>query len=362
MSYNLTTPLPLTLPLSSYPIYALHRPSILSTLPDRYLSVFAPFAIYWSFSLFFHFLDSLHLPALQRYKLHEPEEVVSKNRVTVKEVIKAVLVQQVLQTVLGLLWLEEDDPLKGPFRNHKRELQTYGYWVGRVVMGVLGKKMGGQLWKAQGAELTSWVYWWGVPIAQYLFAAFVLDAWQYFWHRYFHTNRFLYRHIHSIHHRLYVPYAFGALYNHPLEGFVLDTLGAALAQSCALMTTRQAITVDDHCGYKFPWDPFQVLFANDCDYHDIHHQIAGLKYNFSQPYFLHFDWLLGTRLTRAQFEAKKNKRFASSTSSTTPSSSTSSSTPSTPPPEKAPTNEVNGPNELAPTPTSRRRGVAMKEE
>jgi sphinganine C4-monooxygenase len=35
---------------------------------------------------------------------------------------------------------------------------------------------------------------------------------------------------------LYVPYAFGALYNHPFEGFLLDTLGAAIAFKVAGMT------------------------------------------------------------------------------------------------------------------------------
>lgn len=110
----------------------------------------------------------------------------------------------------------------------------------------------------------------------------VLDAWQYAWHRYaashhlplaptvplthtpftshryFHVNTFLYRHIHSWHHRLYVPYAFGALYNHPIEGFMFDSLGALVAHTAAGLTTRQAIlfffistakTVDDHCGF-----------------------------------------------------------------------------------------------------------------
>jgi len=95
-------------------------------------------------------------------------------------------------------------------------------------------------------------------------------------------NKFLYRHLHSVHHRLYVPYAFGALYNHPVEGFVMDTLGSVIAQSVSFMSTRQAIllftfatlkTVDDHCGYAFPWDPFQMLSGNNSDYHDIHHQV-----------------------------------------------------------------------------------------
>lgn len=104
-----------------------------------------------------------------------------------------------------------------------------------------------------------------------------------------HTNKFLYRHFHSWHHRLYIPYAFGALYNHPVEGFLLDTLGALFAESLAGMTTRQAMilftlstlkTVDDHCGYSLPFDPLQLITSNNADYHDIHHQV--LLHNFAR--------------------------------------------------------------------------------
>lgn len=171
MDFNSTVLPPLSLPLSSYPIYALHRPSIIPGFADRYLSVLAPFAVYWLFSLFFHTLDSLHSPWLEQFKLHEPEEVKSKNRVTVREVIKAVVLQQVLQTGLGLVWLEEDDPLKGPFRNHRADLEVYARWTSKIVVGVLGKGWGSQVLRAQGPEMASWMYWWGVPILQYLFAA-----------------------------------------------------------------------------------------------------------------------------------------------------------------------------------------------
>lgn len=90
------------------------------------------------------------------------------------------------------------------------------------------------------------------------------------------------------------------------------------------MTTRQAMlffalstwkTVDDHCGFALPWDPVQHLFGNNADYHDIHRaflpvviphfagvgadaftphadQIGGLKKNYSQPYFIHFECVL----------------------------------------------------------------------
>lgn len=109
---------------------------------------------------------------------------------------------------------------------------------------------------------------------------------------------------HSRHHRLYVPYAFGALYNHPIEGFLLDTAGTGVAFLVTCMTNRQAMwfftistikTVDDHCGYAFPWDPLQHITSNNAAYHDIHHQSWGIKTNFSQPFFIFWDRLLGTQ-------------------------------------------------------------------
>lgn len=150
--------------------------------------------------------------------------------------------------------------------------------------------------------------------------SFVMDAWQYALHRAFHESRFLYRHFHSHHHRLYVPYAFGALYNHPLEGLLLDSAGAALSHAVALMTVRQGIllftfstlkTVCDHGGYAFPWwlDPLHLVFPNCAEYHDVHHQMQGLRFNYSQPFFVHFDVVFGTRVTAEKFEKMKEKRL-----------------------------------------------------
>ena len=91
---------------------------------------------------------------------------------------------------------------------------------------------------------------------------------------------------HSRHHRLYVPYAFGSLYNHPLEGFIEDTIGSALAYKLAGLDMRQGTifftlatlkTVDDHCGFRLPYNPFQILTDNNAVYHDIHHQSWGMK-------------------------------------------------------------------------------------
>lgn len=74
-----------------------------------------------------------------------------------------------------------------------------------------------------------------------VFDRFIIDSWQYFGHRLFHTNRFLYKHFHSLHHRLYVPYCFGGLYNHWVEAIVLDIAGAAIAHEISAMTVRQGM-------------------------------------------------------------------------------------------------------------------------
>lgn len=110
-----------------------------------------------------------------------------------------------------------------------------------------------------------------------------------------------------------MPYAYGALYNHPFEGFLLDTCGAGLAYLVTGMTPRQGMwfftcstikTVDDHCGYALPWDPLQHLTSNNAGYHDVHHQSWGIKTNFSQPFFTFWDTLLGTNWTGGDVSAR----------------------------------------------------------
>ncbi|WMV07766.1 hypothetical protein MTR67_001151 [Solanum verrucosum] len=150
-----------------------------------------------------------------------------------------------------------------------------------------------------------------VLVRQLFVAMVILDTWQYFMHRYMHQNKFLYKHIHSQHHRLVVPYAFGALYNHPLEGLLLDTIGGALAFLFSGMSPRASIfffsfatikTVDDHCGLWLPGNLFHIVFKNNSAYHDIHHQLYGSKYNFSQPFFVTWDRILGTYMPYALVE------------------------------------------------------------
>ncbi|KAG9451216.1 hypothetical protein H6P81_011181 [Aristolochia fimbriata] len=224
------------------------------------MGTFAPIVVYWIYAGFYQLL-----PPLDGYRLHTRKEEEEKNLVPLSTVVKGVLLQQLVQaTVAQMLFL----------------LTSKANATGSIIQSSIP-----------------------IQLLQIAIAMFVMDTWQYFVHRYMHQNKFLYRHIHSQHHRLVVPYAIGALYNHPLEGLLLDTLGGAISYLVAGMTARTAVsffcfavikTVDDHCGLWLPGNIFHVLFQNNTAYHDIHHQLQGTKYNYSQPFFSIWDKLLGT--------------------------------------------------------------------
>jgi sphinganine C4-monooxygenase len=165
-------------------------------------------------------------------------------------------------------------------------------------------------WEITAAKV---IYHFGIPTLQFVIAILIVDTWQYFLHRAMHMNKWLYTTFHARHHRLYVPYAYGALYNHPFEGFLLDTCGAGIAYLLTGMTCRQSMwfftmstikTVDDHCGYAFPWDPLQHVTSNNAGYHDVHHQSWGIKTNFSQPFFTFWDGFLGTKWVGGDVSAR----------------------------------------------------------
>ncbi|KAL8907254.1 MAG: hypothetical protein Q9171_005941 [Xanthocarpia ochracea] len=331
-------------------------PSLIPGIPDKLLTVILPIAAYWALSMLFHWIDTNDY--FPQYRLHTPAEVSSRNKVSRFEVVRDVVIQQIIQTAVGWgLGMTEPDDLVG------KEEYNVTVWARRIriaqraIPGLLalagldvtglakslnsthpvlaGAMLGGkyssfQATSAEGSSFvgsissfTAWektlasaLYWYLIPALQYGIAIIVVDTWQYFLHRAMHMNKWMYTTFHSRHHRLYVPYAYGALYNHPFEGFLLDTLGASIAYKLAGMNTRQGMwfftastfkTVDDHCGYALPWDPLQRLTSNNAGYHDVHHQSWGIKTNFSQPFFTFWDRVLGTVWTGGDVSARYEK-------------------------------------------------------
>lgn len=326
-------------PLPPLPSYSLTpRPSLIPGVSDTLLQLLAPVIAYWAVSLFFHVLDTYDLCA--QYRLHTPVEVLQRNKVSRFEVVRDVIIQQIIQTAFGLAIAAFD-----PVETVGREQYDVTMWARRLrlaqrsvpsVLAVFGldalllssklqpayPQLAGALAGGQydRREYVPWellaaktIYHVLVPFVQFVVAILIVDTWQYFLHRAMHMNKFLYTTLHSRHHRLYVPYAFGALYNHPIEGFLLDTLGTGIAYLVTGMTIRQGMwfftgstikTVDDHCGYAFPWDPLQHVTENNAAYHDVHHQSWGIKTNFSQPFFTFWDRLLGTVWTGGDVSAR----------------------------------------------------------
>lgn len=131
----------------------------------------------------------------------------------------------------------------------------------------------------------------------------LLFDFQYFiWHILHHRIRWLYATFHAIHHIYSAPFA---LATQCLGGWELVTVGfwttlnpvllrCHLLTTWAFMVVHVYVSVEDHCGYDFPWStsrliPFGVYGGPSK--HDVHHQKPNT--NFA-PHFSHWDKLFGT--------------------------------------------------------------------
>ncbi|KAF2241129.1 sphinganine hydroxylase-like protein Sur2 [Trematosphaeria pertusa] len=353
-SANMSYELP---PLPDYTLKPL--PPLVPWASDAILQVLLPFAGYWAVSLIFHIIDVWDL--LPQYRLHTPAEVLKRNHVSRYECFRDVILQQVIQTIAGLLLSLTDEP--ATYGRADYDVAWYAQkirlaqWALPVVLAAVGlnptalaSKVSASYPMAAGAlnggrypgltqtitladqatvapAFASWeltlaniLYWYAVPALQFTAGVVIIDTWEYALHRSMHMNKWLYVTFHSRHHRLYVPYAYGALYNHPVEGFLLDTLGAGIAYLITGMTMRQSLwfftcstikTVLDHSGYDLPWDPLHYIFPNNAAYHDIHHQSWGIKTNFSQPFFIFWDRIGGTMYKgEVQSKYERSRRAA----------------------------------------------------
>ncbi|KAI8612274.1 protein SUR2, partial [Chytriomyces sp. MP71] len=226
--------------------------------------VFAPIALYWIYSTFLFLLSHLKLTMVEIHRIPTDQPLRKPNRVTVSKVIYAVALQHFVQAITA------------------------------VVLVILTRPENVENWKMESPLMA---------LIKIAIASVILDTYQYWMHRWGHTNRTLYRWFHSVHHELTVPFAYGALYNHPVEGFFMDTIGSGLPSlllnmhpwtSAIFYSIATLKTVDDHCGYSWPWSPAALFNANGARYHDIHHWGKGRMYNFSQPFYTFWDHLMGT--------------------------------------------------------------------
>jgi sterol desaturase/sphingolipid hydroxylase (fatty acid hydroxylase superfamily) len=143
---------------------------------------------------------------------------------------------------------------------------------------------------------------WYIVLGQVLIAFLVDDLFFYFYHRYLHENKFLLKHIHSIHHRATKPFPLEYLYAHPLE-WMIGTLGVVFGFALILIfmkinlyafwifgLLRNLHEIHIHSDLKLP-GLSTFPFLSKTEHHDLHH--SKLNGNYAST-FLIWDKILGT--------------------------------------------------------------------
>lgn len=129
---------------------------------------------------------------------------------------------------------------------------------------------------------------WYVVALQIIFFI-LLDDFLYYWmHRYMHENKWLLKHVHSVHHRIRNTCALDGNYFHWLEFVMTGSLalvgpmlvGAHIYVLYGWIILRQLEAADGHAGYDFRWNPLHWLpLYQGPVYHDFHH--AKFKGNYA---------------------------------------------------------------------------------
>lgn len=228
-----------TASLPPLPPYTLRpKPPLLPYLSDFHLSLLLPVVAYWLMSLIFHIITTKNYFA--HHRIHTPAEFKHRNRVSAAEVLRSVIVQQLIQTALGLTI----GYLTNPGDSYGKEEYDIAVWAGRIrqargavpwVLAAVGIDAGtiGETWKNHaglfgsgagavpanesavvtnvvvkslffnrdsGNGFAAWemrlaqvAYWILEPALRFGVAVFFSDSWQYFWHRAMHSNKWMYR-------------------------------------------------------------------------------------------------------------------------------------------------------------------------
>ena len=148
---------------------------------------------------------------------------------------------------------------------------------------------------------------------QILFCLVIEDLLFYTSHRILHT-KWMYQHVHKVHHEYVVTISLAAVYTHPIE-FVLGNLVPLVAGPMILGTHmhistvftwfagRTFSTLDGHSGYEFSFSPFNMK-QSDSGYHAYHHLHNIGNYG---SFFIFWDSILGTNKAYFKFLKEQEK-------------------------------------------------------
>lgn len=195
---------------------------------------------------------------------------------------------------LPLSWLAYREPARlQPYRIQSRRpraqelvMPSVQRWLVNNGIMILGVCLSWPLLRLTGIHAGAWPAWYVIVLEVLLFI--YLDDFLYYWmHRAMHVG-WLYKRIHSVHHRILTPWAITGHYMHPVEYVLTGTLALVgpILVSAHVVTLwiwvafRQWEAAEGHSGYDFPWTPTHLLPGNDgAVHHDFHH--AKVRGNYA---------------------------------------------------------------------------------
>ena len=145
-----------------------HR--LIPYISDEALAVVMPVIAYWVYSIVFHCIMAAEIPFFEQYRIHTLEDMEAKNKVSFYEVLKMVFLQQVLQTILGIMVLPAEEPTA---LDHGFAQQLYASYTHKWVQMVFASNS-----QFITNEMIQWAvftaYWLIVPACQFVVAMYVL--------------------------------------------------------------------------------------------------------------------------------------------------------------------------------------------
>lgn len=195
---------------------------LVSWTSDALIQAALPVVGYWIASLIFHAIDVFDL--FPQYRLHTPAEVLKRNHVTRFQVLRDVILQQIIQIIASFsLSLFDEAPSTGKANYdiawYAQKIRLVQHAVPYVLstVGLDPVRLATKVAAAQPAlasaltgglqapvfvswelSLASFVYWYGIPAIQFAAAIIIMDAWEYSLHRAMHMNKWLYGMSHAI--------------------------------------------------------------------------------------------------------------------------------------------------------------------
>ena len=128
----------------------------------------------------------------------------------------------------------------------------------------------------------------------------VLDDFLFYGAHYLLHKGWLYKKVHSFHHRITASFALAGNYMHPIEFLVISglvllgpvLLGSHVVTLYAFIIFRQWEAAEGHCGLQFRWNPMHLIpFYDGPAFHEFHH------WKFTGNYaavFSYMDKMFGT--------------------------------------------------------------------